>query len=258
VYIPHRALVTGASSGIGADLARALAARGADLILVARREDRLRRLADEFAGRHGVRVEVLPLDLAKPHAGARLHERIAGEVDTVINAAGFGSYGSLIDTDVATLESMVDTNVRALVDVTRAFLPGLIDRRGGAIVNVASTASFQPVPGQAVYAASKAFVRTFSEAIWWEARRHGVKVTALCPGVTRTEFFDVVGRQLSGGGPMQTVAQVTATALRALDRRSTPPVAISGRINGLFARGTSLVPRRALIGTAARVIGYEG
>ena len=258
MYQPHRSLVTGASSGIGEDLARALARRGSDLVLVARREERLRELAAELTRDTGVRVEVLPVDLTEPRAGFRLHELIGGPVDTVVNAAGFGSYGGIVETDPEVLSGMVDTNVRALVDITRAFLPDLIAARGGAIVNVASTASFQPVPGQAVYAASKAFVRSFTEAVWWEAKPHGVKVTALCPGVTRTEFFDVVGRELSGGGPMQTVEQVTAAALRALDRRSTPPVAISGRINAAFAAGTRVVPRRTLIRAAARVIGYEG
>jgi short-subunit dehydrogenase len=258
VYQPHRSLVTGASSGIGEDLARALARRGSDLILVARREERLRELAAELVRDTGVRVEVLPVDLAEPRAGSRLHELIGGPVDTIVNAAGFGSYGGIVDTDPEVLTRMIDTNVRALVDITRAFLPDLIAARGGAIVNVASTASFQPIPGQAVYGASKAFVRSFTEAVWWEAKPHGVKVTALCPGVTRTEFFDVVGRELSGGGPMQTVEQVTVAALRALDQRSTPPVVISGRLNALFAAGTKLVPRRTLIRTAARVIGYEG
>ena len=258
MYQPHRSLVTGASSGIGEDLARALARRGSDLVLVARREDRLRTLAAELTRDAGVRVEVLPVDLAEPHAGSRLHELVGGPVDTVINAAGFGSFGGVVDTDPSVLAGMVDTNVRALVDVTRAFLPDLVAARGGAIVNVASTASFQPIPGQAVYGASKAFVRSFTEAVWWEAKPHGVKVTALCPGVTRTEFFDIVGKELSGGGPMQSVEQVTATALRALDRRSTPPVAISGRVNAAFASGVRLVPRRALIRTAARVVGFEG
>jgi short-subunit dehydrogenase len=258
MYQPHRSHVTGASSGIGEDLARALARRGSDLVLVARREERLRDLAAELTRDAGVRVEVLPVDLAEPGAGARLHELVGGPVDTIVNAAGFGSYGGIVDTDPEVLTDMVDTNVRALVDITRAFLPDLIAARGGAIVNVASTASFQPIPGQAVYGASKAFVRSFTEAVWWEAKPHGVKVTALCPGVTRTEFFDVVGRELSGGGPMQTVEQVTATALRALDKRSTPPVAISGRINAGFAAGTKLLPRKALIRTAAQVIGYKG
>ncbi len=258
MYQPRHSLVTGASSGIGADLARALAARGSDLVLVARREERLRELAADLGRDHGVRAEVLPVDLAQPRAGSRLHSPIGAPIDTVVNAAGFGSYGAIVETDPAVLADMIDTNVRALVDITRAFLPDLIAARSGAIVNVASTASFQPVPGQAVYAATKAFVRSFTEAVWWEARPHGVKVTALCPGVTRTEFFDVVGRELSGGGPMQTVEQVTATAMRALDRRSTPPVAISGRINAAFAAATALVPRRTLIRTAAGVIGHRG
>jgi uncharacterized protein len=182
---------------------------------------------------------------------------VEGPVDTIVNAAGFGSFGSVAATDAATLERMIDTNVRALVDVTRAFLPDLIANRGGAVINVASTAGFQPIPGQAVYGASKAFVRSFTEAVWYEARGYGVKVVGLCPGVTRTEFFDVVGRELSGGGAMQTVDQVTARAFRALDRQSTPPIAIPGLVNTLLASTVGLVPRRLLIPLAARVIGYR-
>lgn len=257
MFIPRRSLITGASSGIGADLARGLAERGSDLVLVARREDRLRELADRLAARHGVHVDVVPADLAQPHAGARLRDTVEGSVDTIVNAAGFGSFGSVVDTDPATFERMVDTNVRALVDVTRAFLPDLIAHRGGAVVNVASTAGFQPIPGQAVYGATKAFVRSFTEALWYETRRYGVKVVGLCPGVTRTEFFDVVGRELSGGGAMQTVGQVTARALRALDRQSTPPIAIPGLVNTLLASTVGVVPRRLLIPMAARIVGYR-
>jgi uncharacterized protein len=257
MFIPHRSLVTGASSGIGADLARGLAERGSDLVLVARREDRLREQAARFEAEHGVHVDVVPLDLAEPHAGTRLRDLVDGPVDTIVNAAGFGSYGSLVDTDAETLERMVDTNVRALVDVTRAFLPDLIAGRHGAVVNVASTAGFQPIPGQAVYGASKAFVRSFTEAVWYEARGYGVKVVGLCPGVTRTEFFDVVGTELSGGGAMQTVEQVTARALQALDRQSSPPIAIPGFVNTLLATTVGIVPRRLLIPMAARVIGYR-
>jgi uncharacterized protein len=257
MFIPRRSLITGASSGIGADLARGLAERGSDLVLVARREDRLRELAARFADEYLVEVDVVPFDLSEPHAGARLRELVAGPVDTIVNAAGFGSFGSLIDTDAATLERMIDTDVRALVDVTRAFLPDLIANRGGAVVNVASTAGFQPIPGQAVYGASKAFVRSFTEAVWYEARGYGVKVVGLCPGVTRTEFFDVVGKELSGGGAMQTVGQVTARALQALDRQSSPPIAIPGLVNTLLASTVGIVPRRILIPMAARIIGYR-
>lgn len=257
MYTPGRSLITGASSGIGADLARGLAERGSDLVLVARREDRLHEQAERLASAYGSHVDVVPFDLSEPHPGARLRERIDGSVDTIVNAAGFGSFGSLAEADAAAMERMVDTNVRALVDVTRAFLPDLIANRGGAVVNVASTAGFQPVPGQAVYAASKAFVRSFTEAIWYETRGYGVKVVGLCPGVTRTEFFDVVGTELSGGGPMLTVEAVTARALRALDRQSTPPIAIPGLVNAVLASTVGLVPRRLLIPLAARVVGYR-
>lgn len=253
-YTPRRALVTGASSGIGAGFARAFAARGSDLVLVARRVDRLEALADEITRAHGIRVDVIDLDLSLPSPGALLRERVSGEVDLLLNNAGFGTHGDLATTDAALLEREIDVDVRAVVSLTRAFLPEMIAARRGAIVNLASTASFQPLPGMAVYGASKAFVRVFSEAVWQEARRHGVKVLALSPGPTRTEFFDVVGTEAAAVGRFQSVEQVVATGLTALDRRRTPPSVVSGRGNALTAWGTRFVPTGMLAATAARLV----
>lgn len=170
-----RSLVTGASSGIGAAFARALAARGSDLVLVARRTDRLRELASELEGAHGIRAEVVTADLSEPAAGRALRAAISGDVDTVINNAGFGDHDALVDAEPEVLEHMIAVDVTALVDITRAFLPAMLQRRHGAIVNIASTAGFQPVPLMAVYGASKAFVLSFSEAVWQEAKPHGVR-----------------------------------------------------------------------------------
>lgn len=253
-YLPTRSLVTGASSGIGAAFARALAARGSDLVLVARRTDRLRDLADELHAAHGIRAEVVTADLSRPRAGRDLRERIDGDIDTVINNAGFGAHGPVADEDPEVLERLVAVDVTAVVDVTRAFLPELLARRRGAIVNIASTAAFQPVPLMAAYGAAKAFVLSFSQATWQEARRSGVKVLALAPGFTTTEFFDIAGNAEAGHGTEQTPDEVVATGLRALDRGSTPPVVVSGAANAVGAAVSPLAPRRLVLRTVERMM----
>ena len=249
-----RSVITGASSGIGAEFARALAARGSDLVLVARRVDRLTALAAQLSSAYGVRVEVVGSDLAESGAGTALRGRIDGPVDLLINNAGFGAYGHLADADIVTLDRLIAVDVRALVDATHAFLPELMDRRRGGIVNIASTAAYQPLPGMATYAAAKAFVLAFTEAVWKEAQPRGVKVTALCPGATESEFFDVVGTENAAVGAKQTAQDVVATGLRALDRRSTPPSTISGVRNALTAQATRFAPKRFVIGSAARLM----
>lgn len=252
-----RSLVTGASSGIGAAFARALAARGSDLVLVARRTDRLRELASELEGAHGIRAEVVTADLSEPAAGRALRAAISGDVDTVINNAGFGDHDALVDADPEVLERMIAVDVTALVDITRAFLPAMLQRRHGAIVNIASTAGFQPVPLMAVYGASKAFVLSFSEAVWQEAKPHGVKVLALAPGFTGTEFFEVAGNADATVGIPRTPADVAATGLRALDRRSTPPHVVDGAGNAVSAVASRLAPRRAVIPVVGRLMRHR-
>lgn len=252
-FTPQRSLVTGASAGLGVEFARVLAARGSDLVLAARRTDRL----EELAASLPVDVQVVTIDLSLPEAGKRLFDA-AGPVDLLVNNAGFGTHGALVDEAPERLAQEVALNVAAVVDATRAFLPAMIANGFGGIVNVASTAAFQPIPGMAVYGASKAFVMSFTEAVWAEARRHGVKVTALAPGATATEFFDVVGTSRAAVGRQQTAQQVIATAMRALDRRSTPPHVVSGAANAFAAWGTRLVPKRLLAPMAGRLIGFEG
>lgn len=253
-YRASRSLVTGASSGIGAAFARALAGRGSDLVLVARRTDRLRELASELEAAHGIRAEVVTADLSEPAAGRALRTAISGEVDTVINNAGFGDHDPLVDADPEVLERMIAVDVTALVDITRAFLPAMLERRHGAIVNIASTAGFQPVPLMATYGASKAFVLSFSEAVWQEAKPHGVKVLALAPGFTGTEFFDVAGNADATVGTPRTAEDVAATGLRALDRRSTPPHVVDGAGNAVSAVASRLAPRRAVIPVVGRLM----
>lgn len=253
-YRPARSLVTGASSGIGVAFAHALAARGSDLVLVARREDRLRSLATELEGAHGIRAEVVPADLSLPGAGRMLRERVEGTVDTVVNNAGFGAHGPLAEEDPEVLERMIAVDVTAVVDLTRAFLPAMLEARHGAIVNIASTAAFQPVPLMAGYGAAKAFVLSFTEAVWQETRPHGVKALALAPGFTSTEFFDVAGNGEATIGRPRTPAQVVATGLRALDRRSTPPHVIDGAGNAISAIASRLSPRRAVLPVVERLM----
>ena len=190
------ALVTGASSGIGAAVAGELAGRGHALILVARREQRLCSLADELSAEHGIDAEVIACDLSDAAERERLHSEIAERgrwVEVLVNNAGFGSRGRFVDNDTARMVEMVEVNVAAVVDLTGRFLPGMANRSRGAVINIASAAAFQPIPGAAVYAAGKSFVLSFSEAIRTELRRSGVTVTAVCPGPVTTEFTEAAG-----------------------------------------------------------------
>jgi short-subunit dehydrogenase len=190
------ALVTGASSGIGAALARELASRGHALLLVARREERLQSLATELAADHGVPVEPIACDLAGEAGRDRLVSEIQGRgrsVEMLVNNAGFGYQADFATSSRERVLGIVRLNIEAVVDLTSRFLTGMVERRRGAVINIASTAAFQPLPGSAVYAASKAFVLSFSEAIRTELRGTGVSVTAVCPGPVRTEFMEVAG-----------------------------------------------------------------
>jgi short-subunit dehydrogenase len=188
-------LVTGASSGIGADIARELAKRGLGLTLVARREDRLRTLADELAAT-GVRVEVIAADVADPDGRAKMVDTInrAGlDVEVLINNAGYGSGGAFHELSVDSEVAMVRINCEAVVALTHEYLPKMIERGRGAVLNVGSTAGEQPLPRQATYSATKAFVNTFSDALNAETHGTGVTVTSLRPGPVKTEFGDVAG-----------------------------------------------------------------
>lgn len=190
-------LVTGASMGIGELFARALAREGATLVLVARSRGKLEALAGELGPGHLVVAE----DLAAPGAAERVRDAVRSAglgLDVLVNNAGFAAYGSFAEIDLATQSGQVELNVRALVELTHLFMPE-IERRKGGVLNVASTAAFQPVPFMAVYAASKAFVLAFSEALWVEYRPRGVRVVALCPGATDTPFFQRAGESAAFG-----------------------------------------------------------
>jgi hypothetical protein len=189
-------LVTGASSGIGAELARELARRGQGVTLTARRKDRLEDLAAELSDTHGVRAEVAAVDLADAEARLALADEIAGRgltVEMLVNNAGVGTFGPVHDGDATREVTMLRTNVEALAHLCSLFLPGMVERKRGAVLNVASTAAFQPMPGQAGYGASKAFVLSYSHALRAETRGTGVTVTTLCPGPVETEFNRAAG-----------------------------------------------------------------
>jgi hypothetical protein len=254
-YRGSTVLITGASSGLGAEFATQLAARGANLILVARRADRLEVLADALRARDGVTVTTIAADLVAPNATSNLAKRIAKlglPVDSLINNAGFGTHNHFGDEDAARLHDEVTLNVTALVDLTKEFWPAMLSHGDGVLVNVASVAGFQPVPRMAVYGATKAFVLSFTEALWYEAKGSGLRVMALCPGATETEFFEVAGPQ-ARTGPTQSAQAVIRTALRALDRRNPPPSVISGFGNFAATVGERMMPRRALVNAVGQV-----
>jgi uncharacterized protein len=239
---PARTLVTGASSGIGEGFARAFAARREHLVLVARSAARLDALASELSSRYDVRVDAIPADLARPEAVDAIVEELHARdiaIGTLVNNAGFGTHGLFATIDPVRERDEIAVNVAALVGLTHAFLPGMLARRAGAILNVASTAGFQPVPYMATYAATKTFVLAFSEALAEEVRGSGVRVVVLCPGPTETAFF--TGMEDARAGRPRSVEQVVATGLRALERG--PTVAIDGAANALLAAVSRLSPR---------------
>jgi short-subunit dehydrogenase len=250
------ALVSGASAGIGVEFARQLAARGYDLVLAARRRDRLDALAADLRASHaGLQVHVVSTDLSAADAATRLASDLAGDgiaVDLLVNNAGFGAYGAFVASDPANAANMIALNVAAPVALARAFVPGMVERRRGGIINVASTAAFQPVPGMAVYGATKAFVLSFSEALHEEVRRSGVRVTALCPGATETEFFGIAGER-AAVGRKRSVGDVVRTGLRAFERKRA--VAIDGPANTLLAGGVRFMPRAIVMRMAAFAMG---
>jgi len=251
----RRALVTGASAGIGLAFAERLASDGFDLIVVARSRDRLDALAERLAQQHGVRVEVLPADLTDSLERGLVEDVIADNVlDLLVNNAGFGTMGRFAESDVDEEEKEVMLNVVALSRLTRAALPGMIERGRGGIINVSSLAAFQATPYNATYAATKAFVNSFTEAVFEELRDSPVVLQALCPGFTRTEFQDRAGIDVSRIPDMAWMepAAVVDASLAALGRREL--ICIPGFSNRALAAFTSTLPRS----WARRVAGVIG
>ncbi len=249
-YAGRWGLVTGASSGIGAEFARQLAARGMHCVLVARREDRLRALAQELEAAHGTRCEIVTADLSQPHAGRDLLAEVARRgimVDLLVNDAGCGMVSSLEQTDVGRALEVIQVNIAVLTELTLLAAKEMVQRGHGGIINIGSIVSFQPVGYMGVYAASKAYVLHFSEALWAELRPRGVTVTTLCPGTTRTEFFDrsgVPGWAEANRG--QDVRSVVRTGLAAFDAGR--QYVVSGWANYLVSLVVRLATRATVVG----------
>ncbi len=241
------ALVTGASGGIGLELARLLAADGHDLVLVARSGDKLARLAEELTGKHEMAARVLVADLARPEAPGEIFDDLQAKgvaVDVLINNAGFGSYGLFAETDLRSELDLLQVNVVALTHLAKLFLPQMIARRRGYVMNVASTAAFQPGPLMAVYYASKAYVLSLSEALANECEGTGVVVSALCPGPTETGFVAAAGMgdsKLFDRGSMD-ARTVAVEGYRGMLNGKT--LVIPGFRNALVARTVGMMPRR--------------
>lgn len=247
------ALVTGASTGIGKAIAVDLAKRGAKLILVARSKDLLDQLATELQAGHGTDVTVIVMDLAKPGAAAQLFADVTARglsVDLLINNAGFGKWGHFGDVDAATYADMVDLNIKAVVDLCHVFLPGMATRGDCGILNVASVAAFVPLPWSTVYAATKAFVLSFSEALYYEYRDKGVMISALCPGATNSQFamtaYVSEANRASFGDSAESVAKVGLDALLA-GKQSVIP----GFANQFAAILPRLLPRSLALSVVA-------
>ncbi len=248
------ALVTGASAGLGEAYARALGARGFDLVVTARREDRLQALANDVHGRTDVKVRVIAADLRDrdaPKQIAAFVHLLGRPLDLLVNNAGFGVYGEAREIPVERDLEMVDVNVRAMVEVTKRFLPAMLERGAGAIMHLASTAAFQPVPLMATYGATKAFVLHWSEALAREAAPHGVRILAVCPGTTDTEFQSVANVTAPSSVTMDPV-DVVRRSLRALEKGK--HVIVPGALNKLQIAGVRLAPRRAVTAVGARVM----
>lgn len=257
-YAGKTALVTGASSGLGESYALELADRGARVVLVARRADRLRALSDRINAKHGILAStVIPLDLSSRDAANTLAKVLKGrgmQIDILVNNAGFGQTITFIDESPQSVSAELTVNVHTLVELTQAFLPGMIERKDGVVINIASTAAFQSLPYMAVYGATKAFVLSFSEALWGESRKNGVKVLAVCPGPTETEFFEAGGSSPALGRFIRNTDHVMATTFKALDKRNSPPFVIDGVINKVTANLSRIFTRKFAIKLAAAVM----
>ena len=248
-------LITGASSGIGEAFARKLATQGHDLLLVARSEDKLIALCNELGRGQNIRAQYVAIDLSERDAPARmLAETVERnlEIDLLINNAGFGSMGDFAELDLELELKMIDLNVRSLVELTHRFLSSMRERKRGSIINVASTAGFQGVPFMATYAATKAFVLSFSEALWEENRSYGITVMALCPGVTETGFFVASRMQKPPARFSQSSEDVVETALRGLKRGQSS--IISGWPNLVMIEMERIVPRSLVLRAAGAVL----
>jgi uncharacterized protein len=238
-YKNQTALITGASGGLGATFAQELAARGMNTILVARSADKLQALATELTAKYQQRNDVIALDLVPAGAAATLANKVAEmdlQVDLLVNNAGFATYGNFELIELQRDRDQVLLNIATLVDLTHTFIPQMLERKSGSIINLSSVVGFQPVPYMTVYAASKAFVLSFSEGLWAEYGDRGIRVIALCPGATATSFHEVAGQPVPDR--ISTPQEVVKAGLKALERQQS--YVIPGWMN-FFLSG--IVPR---------------
>lgn len=249
------ALVTGASSGIGEAFAHELAAKGSHLILTARSESKLVALADKLSKKHGIQTEVIVSDLSKEGSPAKLYQECLKRglsVDILINNAGFASHGWFDQLPGDRVHEEVMLNVVAVVDMTHLFLPDILKKGSGIVINVASTAAFQPDPYMAVYGATKSFVLSFTQALWEENRKRGVQFLALCPGSTETPFFSVVGAEEASVGKRDTPEHVVQVALRSLEAGR--PYAVAGLKNFITAQASRFLTSKQMLRIVERML----
>ena len=247
-------LITGASSGIGEEFAHRYAAQKHDLVLVARTESKLQALAEKLRAEHGITVTVIPCDLTAPDAAERLWEetnRAGLEIDVLVNNAGFGTSGDVADESPKRLEQEVRLNCLTLTGLTARYLPAMRERKNGTIINIASTAAFQPLPHMAVYGATKAFVLSFTEALWSETRKDGIRVLAVCPGSTDTPFFEHSGEGVVVG-KLRSTRQLLDNTMRAL--KTNKPSFVDGLGNAIVARfAVRVMPKRIILAATERI-----
>jgi len=256
--VAHRrvVLITGASSGFGRTFAQRFAKQGADLVLVARRRDRLETLARDLHAAFGTTTTVIARDLSLPGAAQALVNDLGERglvIDALINSAGFGTAGPFADEQVGRVTDEIQLNVVALTQLSLLLLPDLLRSAAGLLLNVSSTAAYQPLPNIAVYAATKAYVTALTEAIWQESRGTSLQVLALAPGPTETEFFAAAGSDRFKVGQMLTVDQVVDAAFAALARRNPPPSVVVGGRNRATAFVARLAPARLALRVSARL-----
>ncbi len=251
------ALITGASSGIGKAFAQELAARKTNLVLVARSEEKLKQLAKQLQEQHKIQVDIIVKDLTEPNAAASVFNTTKEKglsIDLLINNAGFGSYGDFAESDGERQVKIVQLNILALVDLTHKFLPLMRQRRSGSIINVSSITAFQPIPYVAVYAASKAFILSFSEALWAENRQYGVRILVTCPGPIETNFFAEAHfppALASSTDKVYSCEKVVWESLEALEK-GYPTVIISDSNTQIRSKLSRLVPRKLLLSMLAK------
>ena len=252
------ALVTGASSGIGETFARELASRKTDLVLVARSPDKLEQLAVELSSKYQVKTEIIVQDLTEAAAGQAVFDSVSAKgltIDLLINNAGFGDYGAFSDRPLSKQMEMVQLNITAVVELTGLFLPLMQQRKDGAIINVSSIAGFQPTPYMSVYAATKAFILNFSEALWAENKNSGVRILVTCPGPTKSQFYERADFPDSATGlnniTMVSTQKVVQETLSALDKSQSTVVA-GGFANQIIANLPRLLPRDILVSVVGK------